>query len=35
VISFASSKVKTEVHLEKQKGSWRIVDETLQIRPGE
>jgi hypothetical protein len=26
------SKVKTEVHLEKQKGTWRIVDETLQIR---
>ncbi len=29
------SKVKTEVHLEKQKGTWRIVDETLQIRMGE
>ena len=29
------SKVKTEVHLEKQQGTWRIVDETLQLRLGE
>ena len=29
------SKVKTEVHLEKQQGTWRIVDETLQLRMGE
>ncbi len=29
------SKVKTEVHLERQNGTWRIVDETLQIRLGE
>lgn len=31
----AYGKVKTEVHLEKQKGTWRIVDETLQMRIGE
>ncbi len=29
------SRVKTEVHLEKQQGTWRIVDETLQLRMGE
>lgn len=29
------SKVKTEVHLEKQRGTWRIVDEALQLRLGE